>query len=755
MRVNGSTFRAMVDAVKDYAIFLLDPKGIVATWNPGAERITGYKAEEIIGQHFSKFYSPEDVHDDKPSRELMLAAKTGKYEEEGWRLRKDGTPFLASVLITPLRDAQGSLEGFVKITRDITMRKRAEEELRQSEEKFRLMTEAVKDYGIFMLDPQGFVATWNSGAERIKGYRAEEIIGKHFFAFYPEEDIKAGKPAWELREAAAKGRIEDEGWRKRKDGSLFWANVVITALRDSKGALRGFSKVTRDVRSRTEEIWRRVIISAPNAILMISNENKVTLANPQAERLFQTAQAEMIGKKIDALIPGWNAKEPRGGLFGHAGAPGLDINIHRADGSTVPVEINTSPVNMPDGLYTLAAIMDITERKHLEKRMGSLNEELERQVRDRTALAEQRLAKLREMASMLTLTEQKERRQLAQILHDHLQQMLVACKIGVGQLSGEVKSPEGRTKFQQVENLIEESIEESRKLTVELSPPVLRDAGLVKALDWLARWMQEKHGLEVAIHADKNVRDPSEDRRIYLFQAVRELLFNVVKHAEIKEAAVTLTMREQTLRIMVEDQGKGFDPEFMFNGVSDQTRFGLLNVRERLELLGCHLIVETAPGEGARFTIYTPVESEWAAAADDLTPVCAQKIRVAQKAIRVLVADDHKILREGLVHVLKSCEDIEIVGEASDGQEAVEMAEDLQPDVIIMDVTMPRLNGIEATRKIMSRHPRIKIVGLSLHEAEDIEATLLAAGAKAYLNKSGPLDDLIRSIRDVASSEAA
>ena len=249
-------FRLMVESVRDYAIFLLDGNGDVQSWNAGAQRFKGYRADEIIGKHFSVFYPPESLARNLPAHELTEAARVGSFEDEGWRVRQDGSRFWANVVITALRDPQGSLLGFAKITRDLTQRRNHEEALRQSEERFRLLVEGVADYAIFMLDANGHIATWNVGAKRIKGYEADEIIGKHFSVFYPADAIESGWPAHELEVAAQSGSFVDEGWRLRKDGTRFWASVTITALRDEAHRLIGYAKLTRDLteRKRTEAI---------------------------------------------------------------------------------------------------------------------------------------------------------------------------------------------------------------------------------------------------------------------------------------------------------------------------------------------------------------------------------------------------------------------------------------------------------------------------------------------------------------------
>ncbi len=306
-------FRVIVDSVKDYAIFMLSPTGHIETWNRGAELIKGYHASEIIGKRIDVFYPPADRARGKPDYLLGLAVRDGRVEDEGWRVRKDGTLFWADVVITALRSDDGALLGFTKVTRDLTLRRAAEEDLRRSEERFRLLIDSVEDYAIFMLDPLGRVATWNVAAERINGYASSEIIGQHFSVFRLPEEAAAGRCEVEIEIATRTGRFEEEGWRIRKDGSRFWANVIITAIHDKTGALLGFAKVIRDLTERRrldEERLQRVraeeALRIRDEFLSIaSHELKTPLTSLQIElysmreRLEGREPEDWLSRKLD------------------------------------------------------------------------------------------------------------------------------------------------------------------------------------------------------------------------------------------------------------------------------------------------------------------------------------------------------------------------------------------------------------------------------------------------------------------------
>lgn len=251
-------YQILVESIQDYAIFMLDPNGFIVTWNMGARRIKKYSEEEVIGKHFSIFY-PEELQKKKyPAWVLQKALADGRYEEEGWRMRKGGSPFWARIIVTPII-LEGKCVGFSKITKDLSQQLKTARDLKESEQRYHLLIDAVKDYAIFMLDPSGMVTTWNTGAERIKGYSTAEITGKHFSVFYTQEDVRSGFPDYELMKARQNGRFEDEGWRIRQDGTRFWANVVITPIYQ-EGKLLGFAKVTRDLTERVtaqKELTRR------------------------------------------------------------------------------------------------------------------------------------------------------------------------------------------------------------------------------------------------------------------------------------------------------------------------------------------------------------------------------------------------------------------------------------------------------------------------------------------------------------------
>jgi PAS domain S-box-containing protein len=278
-------FRTLIDAVTDYAIYQLGPNGEIVSWHPGAERIKGYTADEVIGKNYAIFFPEEDRRDGKPARALEVARRTGRSEDENWRVRKDGSRFWALAVVDAIRDENGQVTGFAKITRDITERHDAQQALVESERRFRLLVDAVSDYAMFMLDPEGRVTNWNSGASRVMNYDAEEVVGEHFGKFYTEEDRAQGEPEQALATARTAGKYEGEGWRLRSDGSRFWGNTVIERVRDDKGDVIGYAQVIRDVTERREA--QRALDDA-------------------REQLFQSQKLEAIGQLTGGVAHDFN-----------------------------------------------------------------------------------------------------------------------------------------------------------------------------------------------------------------------------------------------------------------------------------------------------------------------------------------------------------------------------------------------------------------------------------------------------------------
>jgi len=397
-------------------------------------------------------------------------------------------------------------------------------------------------------------------------------------------------------------------------------------------------------------------------------------------------------------------------------------------------------------------VTDITLQKQTAQKLAAYADELHQKNIELSRRAEQ----LSRLTSELTLSEQRERRRLAKILHDHLQQLLVGARMSLESLAWRV-ADEHRPCVEQVSDLLRESIEASRSLTMELCPPVLFDGGLPQALAWLCRRMKETHGLQVELQADSQAVPGGESMGVLLFEAVRELLFNVVKHAGIDSAQVELSRQDgEYLKVVVSDCGTGFDPKYLWQSADAMVDgFGLFSIRERLSLLGGCFEVTSVPGEGTSVALTAPLafatgktdepEPEDIAAAWPVDK--AAGVRKAGKKIRVMLVDDHAVMRKGLSTLLVQA-DLEVVGEAADGEEAVDMARKLKPDVILMDISMPKMNGIEATRIIHAEFPEIRIIGLSMYEAADQAAAMFEAGASAYRSKSEQAGLLLAAIRE-------
>ncbi|MFA9480139.1 response regulator [Phycisphaerales bacterium AB-hyl4] len=519
-------------------------------------------------------------------------------------------------------------------------------QLRESEEQLRLLVENVRGYALFMLDPDGRVASWNRGAEQIKGYTAKEIIGNPFEVCYTPEAVADGVPARALREAKEQGRYVGENWLVRKDGSRFWASISVTAVYGEAGELRGFVKVTQD----------------------------------------------------------------------------------------------------------------LTDRKRMEDELRELNRTLEDRVALRSAEAEQKTAQLRRLHAELTSAEHRERKHLARMLHDGLQQLLVAAKLRLGVIDTSSGDSDQHARVKQIDELLNQAVEACRSLTAELVPPVLYDRGLVAGLHWLARHMRTHHDFNVAVQAQDQAEPTREDLRIMLFEAARELVFNAVKHAQVSDVEVALSYDSESRHTCLEvrDEGPGFDPSKVELQSTTDSGYGLFNLRERVQAVGGVLKIDSSPGRGTRVTVRVPLSvGERELGEQPRLASASAGSRSAsngEAAIRVLLADDHKAMRDGIASLLAGEAGMTVVGEAADGKQVLDLAQQLRPNVVVMDVTMPEVDGVEATRRIRQTMPGVGVVGLSMHNDPSVRAAMTEAGASVYLSKDGPLDEMVDAIRACAAS---
>lgn len=403
--------------------------------------------------------------------------------------------------------------------------------------------------------------------------------------------------------------------------------------------------------------------------------------------------------------------------------------------------------------------------EQLQKSQGELrafNETLEQRIHLRTQDLVHRARQLRLMASELTLAEQRERRHLAAELHDYLAQILVVCKMKLSRLNTQKDTDKFTKSIAELDDLVNQSLKYTRNLIAELSPSILYESGLLDAIHWLARQMQQQHGLHVRIQHPAKQLDLRDDEKVLLFQSIREVLFNIVKHAQVKEASIDIQFNDanQELMIQIQDHGVGFDVHSIRQGSDPAHQFGLMSISERLEALGGTIAIDSAKGRGTTVTMKIAVRKEEPKEMIVTTkqPEFIPSVMAGNtngNVLHVLVADDHDMVREGICHIIDSCAGLQVIGRASDGEEAVHLTRVLSPDAVVMDLNMPKMNGIEATRIISQEMPSVQVIGVSVHDEKNMAGAMKDAGAVSYLIKGASPDELCRVLLNMREAKKA
>ena len=503
---------------------------------------------------------------------------------------------------------------------------------------------------------------------------------------------------------------------------------------------------------RAEKKARRLATAmkdSNDAVILYDLKGNILDWNRGAREMYQWTETEALKLSFRDLAPADKADETLDlmkQLLLREPIPSLETPRLTKDGKVIDVWLTMSFVEDEMGAIEgfASTERDITELKQRERELKSLNETLGQRVSQRTG-------QLRHLASELTLSEHRERQRLALVLHDGLQQILVGAKFQIA-LVEHNQDLKGATA--KIEDLIDEAIETSRSLTARLGPPIVSQGGLIPGLEWLARWMHDKHGLSVNLEIHEIVESPPENLTIFLFHATRELLFNVIKHSEVLTARVEVTGPDGHIQIEVSDEGEGFDPGRL-DSTDDLGGIGLFGIRERLRMLGGRLEIDSSPGRGSRLRLIAPYAAQTARAYPDpgrptvsvLMAGGGKEEGGATKKIRIVLVDDHIIVRQGLAGLLRAEEGMELVGEASDGAAAVTLVREIRPEVVLMDVSMPGMNGIEAMQIIHREFPDIRVIGLSMFQEGEQAAAMLEAGAVNYVTKSGSSEAILSLIR--------
>lgn len=655
-------------------------------------------------------------------------------------------------------------EDLIRVSRAL---KESEARLAQSETHFRALSEALPQI-VWSTDADGDVDYCNQRWYEYTGGQPGFSEGWSWKTAVHPEDLAHALESWQkARETGAPFQYESR--LRRHDGLYRWFLVSGWPSRDAGGkVVRWFGSNTDIHDIKTAEAALR---ESRDRMTWVLDKTGVgtwfnTLPLGRLNWDIQTRQLFFISPEAEPTIELFYSR------LHPADREPTRLEVERAIKNHMLYAIEHRAVNPDTGrirwirsigqaTYALDGTpvrfdgvnFDITWRKEAEEELRRLNENLEKRVAERTCELRQKSDQLRALATQLSLAEQKERKRLAQILHDHIQQLIVAARIQFEFIS-QVRNPAQMQEALRLgTSILDEALEASRSLAIDLSPPVLHEIGLLAALQWLADRMKDQHHFTINIQADNDAEPATEELRFLLFDCARELLLNAVKHSCAKEADIKIERAEhEYISLQVRDAGRGFESGCI-SGDPAKTTLGLFNIQQRISQFRGRMEVEAAPGRGTKITLTVPLGAAASSTSenDSEMPVWGntQRFPADYKSglCRVLIVDDHEMVREGLARLLLLDEGIDIVGKAVDGPQAIELADDLKPDVVLMDVTLGEMSGTETTRRILANNPQIKVLGLSMHTDKSVIEAMIQAGAVGYLTKNCTREELLEAIQ--------
>ncbi len=751
--------------------FIGTPEGQILLCNPAFATIFGFaRAQDAVGTSIVDLYL--DPQERPPLVERLK--KEGKLERlEVWGKRRDAEPIHIVGNLVGHFNEQGELYEIKGYLLDDTERKRAEYELQEAHQRLNLHIDNAP-LAVVEWDSDFHITRWAGEAARVFGWTSAEVLGKRAdeLPWVYEQDLPRVQQAMADMFSGRRPRNVIKNRNIRKDGTIISCEWYNSAISDASGRLVSVLSQVLDVteRQRAEEALRAsearlkaTLHSIQDEVWIVDAEGRIVLINEAVEGhlgvnpgRWQDIYAALA--ELEIFLPNGTPRPAEQAplvrsLRGEVLTGEQEIIRNLATGVLRWREVTSAPIRDQAGRTAGAVVVarDITERKRAEEALREWNTTLESKVAERTAQLEHRARQLQKLTLEISETEDRERKRMAEILHDDLQQQLAAAKFHVGLLRSRARYDALlQDTAAQIDHMLKDAIEKSRNLSHELSPAVMHHADLEETFRWLAGQVQAKHGLVVHVDAQSGVRSESEALNSFLYKAAQEFLFNVVKHAQVHEVRLRVRRLGRCLCLSVSDRGRGFDPQ----GLQKTAGFGLLNIRERVELLGGRMKIRSAPDQGSTFSLVVPdgatPEDPGQKTKDGgalREPSSVLRPASAGARLRVLLADDHEIVRQGLRALLGDEHDVEVVGEAANGREAVDLASRLKPDVIIMDVSMPLIEGDEATRQIKAYLPRTRVIAISMYDQAEKREAMSRAGAERYVLKTAPSEELLAAIR--------